>query len=305
MPSRGISLTLDSSDTAQLNLTKELMNNLDWWGAIDDSTYNSLDEFIAAYSLDSTASRYDGNQIVNGQSWQKVILFAENASGNTSGTLVEIDRETNAVLTDSAGTWSIENITDDSGNTFEVVVVSPILCGYEEKIFRLDGTTVIQGQIDARAGEVGGEFAFSQSLKDKLEDYFISEAPLNIDPANPTNPEITDAMLDGKVFYTVKQSDDQSQTYYKRLTVDVNAHQITKEDYTTDSNGNLISSSTQDLSYEIDKGRIRIQGPGDVKIGLNSDPAGGDWDVTIYTWDGITTELWMLNEPADFPAANP
>ena len=305
LESAGISLTLDSSDTAQLNLTKELMNNLDWWGAIDDSTYNSLDEFIAAYSLDSTASRYDGNQIVNGQSWQKVILFAENASGNTSGTLVEIDRETNAVLTDSAGTWSIENITDDSGNTFEVVVVSPILCGYEEKIFRLDGTTVIQGQIDARAGEVGGEFAFSQSLKDKLEDYFISEAPLNIDPANPTNPEITDAMLDGKVFYTVKQSDDQSQTYYKRLTVDVNAHQITKEDYTTDSNGNLISSSTQDLSYEIDKGRIRIQGPGDVKIGLNSDPAGGDWDVTIYTWDGITTELWMLNEPADFPAANP
>lgn len=300
----GISLTLTDSDTAQLNLTKELMNHLDWWGALDSNTYNSLDAFIAAYSRDSTALRYDGNQIVNGPSWQKVILFAENSAGNTSGTLVEIDRETNAILTDNAGTWNIENITDDSGNTFEVVVVSPILCGYQKKIFRLDGTSIIQGYLD-RAGEIGGEFAFSQSLKEKLEAYFVENAPLDIDPTTPTNPEITDAMLDGKVFYTVKQSDDMTLTYYSRLTADINVHQITKEDYTVDSNGNVVSSLTEVFPYELDRGRILLQAEGDVKIGLNSDPGTGDWDVTIYTWDGITTELWMLNEPADFPAANP
>ena len=304
LESAGISLTLTDSDTAQLNLSKELMNYLDWWGALDENSYANLDAFIAAYSHNSNLSRYEGNAIVYGQSWQKVILFAENSSGNTSGTFVEVDRDTNTVLTDNAGTWSIENIIDDSGNSFEVIVVNPILCGYQKKVFRLDGTSIIQGYLD-RAGEIGGEFAFSRSLKEKLEAYFVENAPLDIDPATPTNPEITDAMLDGKIFYTVKQSDDQSVTYYKRLTVDVNSQQITKEDYSTDSNGNLLSSSTQDLSYEINKGRIRIQGPGDVKIGLNSEPGTGDWDVTIYTWDGITTELWMLTEPADFPATNP
>jgi hypothetical protein len=56
------------------------------------------------------------------------------------------------------------------------------------------------------------------------------------------------------------------------------------------------------LNYEIDNGRIRIQGDGDVKIGLNEIDSDGNWDVTIYTWDGLSDELWLIDEPANFPS---
>jgi hypothetical protein len=135
-----------------------------------------------------------------------------------------------------------------------------------------------------------------------LADFFIANAPLNINPEDPTNPEITDAMLDGKIFYTERVDADTGLTYYKRITADINAQKIRKEDFTVDSDGNVIASSDEMLNYEIDNGRIRIQGDGDVKIGLNEIDSDGNWDVTIYTWDGLSDELWLIDEPANFPS---
>jgi hypothetical protein len=299
----GINLTLEDTDTAQMHLSKELVTYYDWWGPFDDQSYADFDAFVQAFSYDSNANEAYGQELVhNNATWQKGILFAENSAGNTSGILVEVDRQSNNILVDDAGSWEIRSITDsESGETYQILDIRPTLCGYKKKIYKLEGTTIVQGQIDDEAGVVNAELAFSESLKNKLQAFFIDEAPLNIDPDDPVNPEITDAMLDGKIFYTEEEDPDTGVTDYKRLTVDTGAQQIRKEDFTLDSNGDVIESSDENLSYEIDEGRIRIQSDDDVKIGLNEIDANGDWNVTIYTWDGIDNELWMITKPAGFP----
>ena len=291
----GINLILDPNDIAQMQLSKELESDYDWWGPVDGNNYDSLDAFIAGNEHNSSATQFNDNGVLRSQTWQKVIIFAENSAGQTSGTLIEIDRQTNEILVANAGTWNIEE--DDNGN--DIIVAKTTLCGYEDHIFKLDGTTIIQGHLD-EAGTVSAELAFSKSLKVKLEDYFILNAPLDIDPANPNSPVITESMLTDKIFYTVEDQEDNAKLF-KKITVDSNNYLFTKREIYVLGDGTIVNDKTETNSYELDDGRIRIQGEGDVKIGLNADPGSGDWDVTIYTWDWMGQEMWLLNEPADFP----
>ena len=296
----GIMLTLAPGDTAQLNLIKELETYYDWWGLADGNNYASLNDYIVSKEHNASLTQFYDNGVLWTAIWQKVIIFAGASSGQTSGDLVEIDRQTNEILTD-AGTWRIETITDDQGATYDIIITEPTLCGYEKRIFKLDGSgMIIQGQRE-EAGVVGAELAFSDSLKDKLGDYFISVSPLDIDPANPSNPEITEVMLTSKIFYTVREDLGAQLTYFSRITVSP-TNQVEKEDFTVDNSGTVIGSTNETLYYWLENGRIRFQGAnGDVLIGLNSDPGNGDWDVTIYTWGSLEQEIWLLNEPGDFP----
>jgi hypothetical protein len=302
----GINLTLDDADTAQMQLTKELITEYDWWGPVDQNNYTDFDAFIAVKSHDSNETYFDWNkQLLHSRSGQRIIVFAE-GSGGTSGSLVEVNTQDNTILTDNAGSWEIRNITDDEGDTYDILVATPVLCGYEERIFKLDGGTVIQGEIDSKANEIGAEFSFSESLSDKLQEFFIGEAPLDIDPDNETSPEITEVMLSGKVFYTVEDLENGGK-HFKRFTVDDTNMIITERDTDIDSNGQVISDLTEQFSYELDNGRIRIEGEGDIKIGLtdgiasNPDSTTGDWYVTIYTWDSMSQETWLVSEPTDYP----
>ena len=301
----GVLLTLDSNDTAQMHLSKELMSSYNWWGAADTNTYTDLGAFITAKSYDSSATYFDwGRAVFYGPSGAKTVLFAAGSSG-TNGTLVEVNTQDNAILTSNAGTWEIRTVTDDQGQSYEILDVDIILCGYNDRIFKHDAgnSTVIEGEIDTEANIISAELSFSASLKDKLQQFFITNESLNIDPQSPVNPEITDVMLDGKIFYTAEQDINTGMTYYKRLTANVGVQQIVKENYTVNDNtGEVVSSLSKTLDYMIDKGRIRIYGAGDVQIGLNEiDSTSGDWNVTIYTRDGIYNELWMSTEPAGFP----
>ena len=296
----GIYVTLESADTAQLQLSKELQSYYDWWGSADGNDYDSLNSFVAANEYNSSETQFNNNGVLrHRETWQKVIIFAEGAAGQSSGTLIEIDRDSNAILVENAGEWRIENITDDDGNTYDIIIAETTLCGYDNHIFRLDGSTIIQGQRE-EAGVIRAELSFSSSLKDKLTAYFIDEAPLDIDPDNPTSPEITEEMIVDKVFYTVEDHEN-NEKLFKKITVDSSNYLITKREIYVLEDGTIVSDQTETNSYELDNGRIRLNGDGDVKIGLNSEPGDGDWDVTIYTWDWMGEEIWLLDEPVDFP----
>jgi len=86
-----------------------------------------------------------------------------------------------------------------------------------------------------------------------------------------------------------------------QITIDPSNVTFIKREIIVDSDGVIVSDQSDTSSYELDKGRIRLQGEGDVKIGLNSDPGIGDWDVTIYTWDWMGTAFWLTSKPSDFP----
>jgi len=294
----GIMLTLEAGDTAQLHLSKELMDNYNWWGPVDGNTYTSLNDFIVAKEHNVSQTQFYDNAVLSTPTWQKVIIFAEGSSGQTSGTLVEIDRQTNEILTDTAGTWNIETITDDQGATYNIIVAESTLCGYEKRIFKLDGSTIMQGQRD-EAGVIGAELGLSSTLKDKLLNYFITEAPLDIDPNNPTSPEITEVMLSGKTFYTVNDREDGTKDF-AMITIE-SSSSITLREILVDAQGTILADSTGTIGYRLNDGRIEVEDGQDSKIWLNSDPSGGDWSVTFANWSYMDQQIWLLNEPGDFP----
>ena len=297
----GIHLTLDGDDTAQMNFTKELMTEYQWWGPLDQESYADLAAFISANTYNSSDTQFYNSGVLRTQNWQKVIIFAEGSAGQQSGTLIEIDRQTNAILNDNAGTWEIRNI-DDDGDNYDIIVAETTLCGYQDQIFKLDGMTIIQGQIENEAGVIGAEFAYSESLKDKLENYFIAQAPLDIDPSTPTNPEITEDMLSGgRVFYVQGIDIGNGQTLYQKITIDPDTGAFIRREIIVDrASDTVVDDHTFISSYELENGRIRLQNS-DIKIGLNQITADEDWDVTIYAWDWMKYALWMLNKPSDFP----
>ena len=297
----GIMLTLDDHDTAQMIFTKETMTEYQWWGPVDQNSYADLAAFISANEYNSSATQFNNSGVLRTPNWQKVIIFAENSAGQQSGTLIEIDRQTNAILNDNAGTWKIQNI-DDNGNNYDIIVAKTTLCGYEDQIFKLDGTTVIQGQIGNEAGVIGAEFTYSESLKDKLENYFVAHAPLDIDPSTPTNPEITEELLSGgRVFYVQGEDVGNGQTLYQKITIDPNTGEFTRREITVDrASDTVVEDHSFISSYELENGRIRLQNS-DVKIGLDQITVDRDWDVTIYAWDWMKDALWMLDKPSDFP----
>lgn len=286
-----------SGDTAQLHLSQELQSRYDWWGPVDSNNYGLLDAFITANEYDSSLMSFYNGGVLSTPTWQKVIIFAEGSTGQTSGTLIEIDRETNEILTTDAGSWYIENITDNDGNTYDIIVAEPILCGYEKRIFRLDGSTIMQGQRD-EAGVIGAELGLGSSLKDKLADYFISNAPLDIDPSNPNSPEITESMLSGKVFYTVNNKNDGTKEF-SEITVD-SPFVITQRSILVDGIGNILDEGTGTIDYYLENGGIVIESE-NINIWLNADPLGGDWNVTIAGWNWMDQEMWLLTPPIDFP----
>jgi hypothetical protein len=309
----GIVLALSASDTAQLNLSKNTENGFWWNHSVDTSaSYNDLQAFI-------TAKAY-----VDGQPWSSglqhsryssvSITFAEVSSGN-SGTLVEVSDQSGEILTANAGTWHIETITDN-GETFDVIILKPILCGYDyNSLRRLDGQGyVLGGGIAEREGDIGAKIIFNYSLKEKLKDYFVQKAlddkGVDIDPDTPDYIEITDANITGAVFYDGYTEQDGSGCFGKNISgVPGGTANFTRDEMCYDAQGTLTSDDTMTFDYELIDGKIRIDtGSNFVWFILKVDTS-TQWVLSNEsdqgkdgTIDDSGSSTWYKSKPAGYPA---
>ncbi len=177
-----ILLSLEAGDTAQLIVTRSPENRY-WWNnkSGDGNTYASLEEYITSYEYSSATENLEQGVLYHAHE-KKTIIFAAGSTG-LSGTLVEVAFKGNVLLTNNAGTWSIETITDDGDTDYDVISLKPILCGYEPMFYKLDDEDhMILGNFDEVEGRIGAEIVFSESLKDKLKVFFIDHAILDVDP---------------------------------------------------------------------------------------------------------------------------
>ena len=143
-----------------------------------EPAYANFNEYILTREYNSSNEGYANVMLYTPS--EAGITFAAGSSEVDSGTLVEINRELNELLTETAGTWSIETITDE-GNEYDILILEPILCGYRKTIYKLgtDGNIYRGGQ-EETLNEIGAEIIFNESFNNKMETYFIENAPLDI-----------------------------------------------------------------------------------------------------------------------------
>ncbi len=177
-----INLTLDAGDKAQLQFEKSLVLDA-WWNdkSYDPDTYANLHDFIAVHEYNSSKDYLDRGVLYR-EGGHATIIFAQGSAAGNSGKLVEVSWE-NQLLTNDAGTWHIETMTDDNDIDFDALVLDPTLCGYENRMFKLgDQNHIYEGSIDSEPGDINANIQFNDSLKEKLKTYFIQHSILDVDP---------------------------------------------------------------------------------------------------------------------------
>jgi len=310
LSNNGIDLTLDSADTAQLNLNSAASSRY-WWNNWSDNNfgpYNNLNEFISAKAY-VTDTPYSGGVLYNNSGQQASITFAEGSSG-TSGTLIEVSYQDGSVLTYTAGTWEIKTITDsESEEIFAILIVDPILCGYQRRLYKLDSNGyIIYGDYDELEGEVDAEIAYSESLKTKLQAYFIQKANddlgLDVDPSIPDHIEITEAMLSANTFYDRNTELDGSGCFAS-MSFDST---ITRHEMCYDTEGTLTSDDTFPIPYELIDGKLRADAGDDYKWFILKIDTATEWHLAEEedlgkdgTIDHVGQSTWYKSKPAGYP----
>jgi len=309
----GIVLTLSASDTAQLNLNRNTENRFWWDNWVDTSaSYNDLQAFI-------TAKAY-----VDGQPWSSglqhsryssvSITFAEGSFGNF-GTLVEVSDQSGEILAANAGTWHIETIIDN-GVTFDVIVLQPTLCGYDyNSLRRLDAQGyVIRGGIEELEGDIGASMMLSDSLKEKLQDYFVQKAlddkGVDVDPDTPDYIEVTDANITGAVFYDDYRKQDGSGCFVKNtFGVPGGTANFTRDEMCYDAQGTLTSDDTMTFDYDLIDGKIRIDVGSDYYWFILKAETSTQWVIGEEedqgkdgSIDDTGLNVWYKSKPVGFPA---
>jgi hypothetical protein len=182
-----INISLEDSDKAALLIEKQISTEYYWEedrAEEENITANSLSDIIDRFKYDSSKEDgYDYDMFHNRNTYKKTIVFAADSTGN-SGRLVEVYTPNNTIISNDAGTWEITSVESDSGNSYEVLIVKPKLCGYhyneyEPKVFKISNGLAVEGDVDI-AGTTEANFVYSSSLAAKLKDYFEEYAPLDV-----------------------------------------------------------------------------------------------------------------------------
>jgi hypothetical protein len=289
----GIDLTLDADDTAQLGLMQELVDTywLNLGQSFDHRDYDDLSAFIATHSYDSHNDHLDGGVLYQDGGGGTTIIFAEGSSG-TSGTLVEAAWDGNRLLTDAAGTWHTGRLTIE-GTEYDVVVLKPTLCGYEERIFQVDTNgEVHQGGPQTKEGKIKAKVQFSPTLAEKLKEYFVNHALLDVDPDTGGStgyiPVTEQNLTDHPVFYDVQLHEDNSTTYLDFNFTDGNLSYAQ-----TNGDGDLEEGSgVYNFTYELDEdGAIVV------------DITGGE--EKTFALQQVESNHWLVHEINEGGAPDP
>jgi len=155
------------------------------------------------------------------------------------------------------------------------------------------------GFADEAYRQVGAQIVYSESLYLKLLNYFVRNAPLDIDPGTAMSPQITQEMLSGETFYISGETDDGGHFYRKLVFHDGSDQQYDGHYRRVDSEGNTIEDhSWTDSSYDLEDGMIRVYY---MFFWLNTQPGDGDWDMRIAS-DHVSSVMWYVTAPDGFPS---
>ena len=292
-----VNITLDVSDTAQLMLMKTIEDQYDW--EIDYSApppnpeggNTTLQEFVISREYNASATGYI-NAVLYSNASNHGLLFEADSSAN-AGILVEIDTANNTVLNSDAGTWSIETITNN-GETFDILSVETTLCGYDNTYYRLDTNgNMLRGEKEEESGEIKAKIVYGQSLYDRLKQYFIDNA--SVDISGPYPPSITEAMVLNHTFYFEPLTNGDGTLGYESIYF-VSPDTIEHTSIVTDADGTNPVTNIQNIQYELDDGKIILL-PYWEEFTLISEEA------TLWNMQDSkgTARVWLFDKPANYP----